>query len=199
MTVYSQDDEEKHIVEYFGTGVGRFLDIGAYNGVSFSNTRRLAELGWAGVCVEPSHNPFDSLQQLYRGQSRIQCVNVAVSTNPDGYVDLWETDDAVSTTDPAHRDLWSKKATFRQVKVANWHIDTFLQQHPGPYDFISIDTEGTSARLALCDARSWAIAIAKAQAICIEHDGRIAELDELFIRGGFKRKLLTPQNLLFAR
>lgn len=197
--MYSQDDEERHIVEYFGTGVGRFLDIGAYNGVSFSNTHRLAELGWTGVCVEPSRNPFDSLKQLYRGQDRIQCINVAVSTNPDGLVEFWETDDAVSTTDPAHRELWSKKATFRSVKVTNWHINTLLREHPGPYDFISIDTEGTSAKLALTSDGLWPLTVWGAQMICIEHDNRIGELEDYFISRGFKQKLLTPQNLLFAR
>ena len=36
--MYSQRDEELHILGYFGDKVGRFIDIGAYDGKSFSNT-----------------------------------------------------------------------------------------------------------------------------------------------------------------
>jgi len=54
--MFSQNDEEKHIVRFFRDKIdkGSFLDIGAYNGKAFSNTHRLALNGWSGVCLEPS-------------------------------------------------------------------------------------------------------------------------------------------------
>lgn len=57
MRNYSQNNEQEIILNYFGDFKGRFLDIGAYNGVDISNTRALLELGWSGVLVEP--NPFN--------------------------------------------------------------------------------------------------------------------------------------------
>ncbi len=60
--MYSQNDEERVILELVGDGKGRFLDIGAFDGVMFSNTRALVERGWCGICVEP--NPFTFLKLL---------------------------------------------------------------------------------------------------------------------------------------
>ena len=47
--MYSQNNEEEIIVAEFermGVTTGRFLEIGAYDGKGFSNTFRLAQLGW---------------------------------------------------------------------------------------------------------------------------------------------------------
>jgi FkbM family methyltransferase len=57
MKNYSQNDEQEVILKYFGDFKGRFLDIGAYNGVDLSNTWALLELGWQGTFIEP--NPFN--------------------------------------------------------------------------------------------------------------------------------------------
>lgn len=76
--MFSQYDEEKYILEAVmpvgglpvtidvtGEGwlrpsiaPGRFLDIGGWHPVIFSNTRALVEIGWEGVIVEPSPGPF---------------------------------------------------------------------------------------------------------------------------------------------
>lgn len=62
MKNYSQNTEQDIILKYFGTFVGRFLDIGAYNGLDISNTRALLERGWSGVLVEP--NPFNTVELI---------------------------------------------------------------------------------------------------------------------------------------
>lgn len=51
--MYSQNQEEKYILNHFKDKQGTFLDLGAYNGKELSNSRALVELGWAGCCVEP--------------------------------------------------------------------------------------------------------------------------------------------------
>lgn len=40
--MFSQNQEEKYTLEYFKNFKGRFLDIGAADGVGLSNTRALA-------------------------------------------------------------------------------------------------------------------------------------------------------------
>ena len=54
MKDYSQTGEQQVIFDYFGPEFkGTFLDIGANDGVTFSNTYGLSLKGWRGVCVEP--------------------------------------------------------------------------------------------------------------------------------------------------
>lgn len=59
---YSQYGQDKMILEILGYKKdGFFIDIGANDGISFSNTKCLEELGWKGICVEPDNNVFEKL------------------------------------------------------------------------------------------------------------------------------------------
>ena len=61
MNDFSQWGEQTHILQYFGPRTGRFLDLGAHDGVHLSNTRALALLGWQGVLVEADPERFVQL------------------------------------------------------------------------------------------------------------------------------------------
>lgn len=65
----SQYGEGARILEYFGDTKGVFLDIGAYDGVTYSNTRPLFESGWGGVLVEPNPFAFVDLARNYASAS----------------------------------------------------------------------------------------------------------------------------------
>ena len=73
---YSQNNEQALILSYFQRRIGNFLDLGANDGKTLSNTYALSQLGWSGVCVEPSPLAFERLRALRR--SDVQCLNVAV-------------------------------------------------------------------------------------------------------------------------
>ena len=53
MNYYSQFEQDKFVYENFFQGKtdGYFVDIGAHDGTTFSNSRFFEELGWTGVCV----------------------------------------------------------------------------------------------------------------------------------------------------
>jgi len=54
---------------------GFFVDIGAYDGISNSNTFLLEQNGWKGICFEPNPNVFSRLRE-----NRIcNCCNMAIS------------------------------------------------------------------------------------------------------------------------
>lgn len=82
MNHYSQNDEQEVILEFFGERIGQFLDIGAFDGPTLSNTWALVELGWHGTMVEP--NPcsvvklMNSVHQLDNPE-RIQIIAAACS------------------------------------------------------------------------------------------------------------------------
>ena len=61
----SQLGQDILVDEYFGGKRGGvFVDIGAYDGVTFSNTLMLErERGWTGVCIEPLPDVFAELRQ----------------------------------------------------------------------------------------------------------------------------------------
>jgi hypothetical protein len=64
------------VVHYFGGACGgTFVDIGANDGVTISNSHALEEsLGWQGVCVEPHPGAF---AKLVKNRPRCARVNAA--------------------------------------------------------------------------------------------------------------------------
>lgn len=54
---------------------GYFVDIGAYDGISNSNTFLLEQNGWQGICFEPNLNAYVKLNK----NRKCLCCNMAIS------------------------------------------------------------------------------------------------------------------------
>jgi len=62
-TNYSQLDQDLWILSKFDKDYkGFFIDIGAHDGISLSNSFLLEQNGWHGACVEPSVTEFEKLK-----------------------------------------------------------------------------------------------------------------------------------------
>ena len=64
---YSQSGQDKYLNEviFKGKKNGIFLDIGANDGITYSNSYFFEkELGWKGVCVEPIPSTYEKLNVL---------------------------------------------------------------------------------------------------------------------------------------
>lgn len=63
--IYSQCGQDTFVLDYFKNKKnGVFVDIGASNGISFSNTYELEkEYGWTGICFEPNPMAFEKLEK----------------------------------------------------------------------------------------------------------------------------------------
>ena len=59
---YSQHGEDNLVESILPGGVSSFIDIGANDGVLFSNTFKFAKGGAYGLCVEPSLSSFRKLK-----------------------------------------------------------------------------------------------------------------------------------------
>lgn len=142
--MYSQNDEEKWILEYYGKFKGRFLDIGAHNGIALSNTRALVDLGWSGVCVEPAPTIFSELLQLYERSTTVKVVNCAVDVesklkfffdNDGGYV---------STLSKEHQEYFSKEhgSGYRGMYLKTIRIEELFECFGFDFNFLNLDIEG---------------------------------------------------------
>ena len=65
MKSYSQNNEQKHILEFFNGKKGTLLSIGENDGQTYSNAYALIQLGWISALVEPSEIAFNKLKELY--------------------------------------------------------------------------------------------------------------------------------------
>lgn len=199
LTDWSQSGEEAMILPWaVRHGQGRWLDIGAADGSSASNTHALALEGWPGVAVEPAAGYFAHLANLYADRPDVECVQAAVVTEPAPLVRFYLSDDLVSTTDEAHVKTWGKIATFNALYVGAVTVAELLSCFPGPYDFASIDTEGTSVELWDELRRLDAFAPGALAVIEAEDGGERWQIQRACL-DGWARVGVTPNNVLLER
>lgn len=126
----------------------RFLDIGAYDGKTFSNTLALTERGWGGTLVEASPHAFIALKAQYKhrridakdgsGYNLVQaCLGFDWRLRK-----FWDSPDAVATDDPKHEEKWRSLGQYQEIMVPELPLTALLESCPGPYHFINIDVEG---------------------------------------------------------
>lgn len=193
--MYSQNQEEHYIIEHFKHHAsGRFLDIGAYDGKTFSNTFALAVHGWDGVCVEPSPGPFLGMMKAYEDKPNIKLVNAAVSYKGSGLIEFADSDgDAVSTTSKAHEAQWSKVRKFQHIYVNTISVGDIMHTFGEHYDFLSLDVEGTNVEIL----KTIPLAIMNPSLICIEHESRFDEI--LGYCKGYSEIHRNGENLIMKR
>lgn len=208
--MYSQNDEEEVIARKFDGRVGSFLDIGAYDGVNMSNTRRLAELGWSGVLVDGSSFSFRRLFDLYRGDKKMTLINAMITGDHQAKERMrlmWESPHSgVSTMEVENYEKWKDyvknipipgtefSEIYVPVVTMKEVLDLAYSINP-VIDFVSIDVEGASSDLSL----QFEPDRFRTSMICIEHDGRKEELVEHFRPMGFSVDLVNGENLIVSR
>jgi len=204
MKNFSQNNEQQVILNYFKDFKGTFIDIGANDGETLSNTRALALNGWCGVLVECSPKAFRKLKSLYEGSKKgcFYMYEVAIGNNNGKAIlhesgPLMSSEDVglVSSLDKEEVKRFSRTVAYEQVEVKVFRWKTFLNRlYTKEFDFISIDIEGGEIDVLK------QMDLSATKLICVETNGsqdKKKEFDTLL--EGFKVIYTSPENLIFAR
>ncbi len=169
---------------------GYFVEFGAHDGTSHSNTKLLEErFGWSGILAEPNPAMAATLRETRSATVDTRCVWNVSGTE----VDLLLTRDAELSTvsDHAQRDLHTDtrlNTAVDTVTVATVSLDDLLDQYqaPGEIDFLSVDTEGTELRIL----QAFTFAKHRPRLVAVEHNRRQTEreLDTLMFANGYERR-----------
>jgi FkbM family methyltransferase len=149
MTYYGQHKEDEYIASLFlNKRDGVCIEVGAYDGISLSNTLHFEEKCWRALCIEPIKVAYEKCRQI-----RKECYNCCIS---DGdYVDkeftIFHLNDnlcAISSLEPDQRLIESHKHLITGTEKCNVKVrslNSLLSElnFPKSIDFISIDTENT--------------------------------------------------------
>jgi len=142
---YSLLGEDKYVNEQFfhNKDGGFFVDIGANDGITQSNTFFFEKtLGWKGICVEPVPSAFEEL----RRNRNCFCVQGCVS-NYEGTAEFMEFDlslvsGLVNVMDPRHLQRWGR-VPHKIITVPCYLPMNILSQYDVCHiDYLSVDTEG---------------------------------------------------------
>jgi FkbM family methyltransferase len=141
---FSQAGEDLKVEELIGQ-VRWFVDIGAHDGISVSNTLYFALLGAHGICFEPVRETFAKLRWLHILNPRVRTVKCGISDQSRKATMI--AADFVSylpeTEDLAHTKL-SKIHESTSETVALLRFEDAIEglNLPAECDLLSIDVEG---------------------------------------------------------
>ena len=197
--MYSQNNEEEIILKYYSIykpTVTRFLDIGAYNGINFSNTYELTKRGWGGVCVEPVDKIFESLTKTHGENDKIQLIKCAVDDKETEQT-FYECEDATSTFSPEWRDRWEGAGVkYTTKKLITVSMDSLFEKIGFDFSFINIDVEKNNISLfRTMDFSKFPLL----QLLCIEHDNENKEIQNHLSEFGFTQLLFNQENIILGR
>jgi FkbM family methyltransferase len=143
---YSQDGEDTKIREMLHD-VRFFIDIGAYDGITDSNTFLFAVGGAGGICFEPVPETFIKLSALYRLRPGItcRCCGISDATSEATIAPMQGLSFLPGTEDPAHSAhhpvlLEAKERAVVQLKTFDEATNGIFI--PDTVDLLNIDVEG---------------------------------------------------------
>jgi FkbM family methyltransferase len=134
--------------EFAGRRDGYFVEVGAYNGESYSNTFYFEKsLGWTGVLVEADPALADKCVAVRPGGRTINCAAVAPGSPSEvtfEVVDGCQWVSSLSVSKSMLKRIEDIPVTIRRVTVPARTLDAILEECGAPkgIDFISIDVEG---------------------------------------------------------
>lgn len=203
--IYSQNNEQEVIADFFKNFKGTYLDIGANDGKIFSNVYALALNGWEGASVEPSVKAYQQLQNNYQQFQGAELYNIAIAGH-DGTITLHESGSLVgkedvslvSTTIEAELKRWKPAAiefTPIEVDCRTWKSFYNISKYK-MFDFVSIDIEGAELTV-LPDMDFDAMGT---RLVCVEWNGQNLGLFNAILEPfGFRIIHTNPENLIYAR
>ena len=142
---YSQFGQDLDVVEYFKhKKKGYFIDVGATNGITGSNTYLLEKkYNWNGICIEPQDNTY---HELIRNRD-CHTDNSLLFSKKGKTFDFSNAGDLGGITDYIDKHLGAKKS--KQTKKTTNTLNNILIKYNAPkyIDYMSLDTEGSELEI----------------------------------------------------
>lgn len=127
---------------------GVFVEVGAFDGESCSNTSFLADLGWHGLYIEPVPRFADMCARRHRGNPNVQVATCAIGET-EGVIEL-NIGSILTTADPAMKQAYDQFDWAQpfledgKIQVRQFPLATVLKEARAPkrFDLLVVDVEG---------------------------------------------------------
>jgi hypothetical protein len=176
---FSYSSEERIIGKYIDELLPRdhsqtVVDIGAGNGVRWSNTYSLFQKGWKGVGIEADSEKFSRLVRAYKNLPEAQACHSTAA--PDNIVPLLkslgvESGFSVLSLDIDGNDYWVLKAVLSEFRPA-LIVTEINEKIPPPLRFLCKYTPDSNLRYHF-----YGYSIAVLEDLCEEHGYGLLELE----------------------
>lgn len=139
---FGEDALLEAIFNRIGTDNKWCLEVGAADGIFFSNTRKFIQEGWSAVQIDPDEGFYEGLKERYKDNPKVHCINAFVTLTPGERLDDILTsvgapidiDLLVIDVDGQDFHLWNSIVKYRpRVVVAEYNsaVDPMYIPEPG--------------------------------------------------------------------
>jgi hypothetical protein len=155
--------EQQAVLSWAAGKHGSFVDLGCYDGETYSNTAAIADLGWPGVCVDAAPDAAGACARRYAARDDVEVIVAAFSAEASaGPVTIhWSPDAMYTAAVASERD----DVVLVPVSIPRLDLGWFagrVAALPAPL-FCSIDLEGLSLQ-----ALGWLLEHAEPECVCVE-------------------------------
>lgn len=193
---YSQNTEDLVIEALLGE-VNSFIDIGANDGITLSNSYYFTQRGARGLCFEPVSLSYRKLLLYHLFNPKVKCINEALSDEDKlatvcvkGYEGL------ESSIETAQKKTESKNFV-KKERVKARSLSHWIRKYPSfqTPDFVSIDAEGHEAEIL----EGVDFKILKTKCFIIETDKvEISDIDKHLKKEGYMLTLTNGLNTFWC-
>lgn len=204
---YSQCEQDKFVNETFFKNYrnGVFVDIGAHDGISLSNTYFFEkELEWTGICLEPLPHVFNQLQQNRKCLCLCGCISTEEhnSTQPflqvSGYPEMLSG--LLNKFDPQHlsrirHEIQEYGGSYKIIDVTCYNLNQLLENAGIHHvNFLSLDTEGGEFEIL----QNFDFSKCQIDVITVEDNYKVYPFISLLADKGFEFVTTLHQDLIFV-
>jgi FkbM family methyltransferase len=184
---------------------GKCIEVGATDGVYYSNTYHFEKNGWECLCIEPVLDTFNKLKN-----NRKNCLNFAISSKNKDDVDFelftikgvdqphsamsgLQVDDVLVNDIQKHFSNVERKTIKTQTRRLDWCIENYFNYDE--IDFISIDTEGNELDVL----KSFNVNSYNLKLLIIENNYNTPEIENYLKQFGWKKDQRSFVNDFFVK
>lgn len=155
MKDYSQYGEQEILLSHFeNISSGTLVDIGAADGITNSNSKKLIELGWKAFLIEPGKKNYEKLVNLHSNNQNVKLFRIGLGDenikNSIFYTDKNDEYEQISTFSK-EQYIWCEdyfKCDFVKDEVDLVSSNDFFEENNLFHvNFISIDAEGYDSKI----------------------------------------------------
>ncbi|NNC88895.1 MAG: FkbM family methyltransferase, partial [Akkermansiaceae bacterium] len=199
---FSQTGEDRFIHYLLDVAkAGFYVDVGCNHPLHKSNTLRLYQRGWRGLCIDGNPELIDLFQRV-RPLDNAVCEIVSDEEKEIEFIVAKQT--AVSTVSEEHAAEWiGDEGVARRIKTTAKTLTSILDENDVPKDFelLSVDVEGHDLEVM----RSLDFHIYRPQVVVCEIHGfdllhpERSEIYRLLVEAGYTLKGYASFNAFFVR
>jgi len=146
LSVFSQHGEDLFLFTHAEGLTPTFLDIGAYDGITFSNSRYFRNFNWRLILVEANEEALEKAKELYKGDDKVSGFweFIVPIRNQWGYLE-YEADKWGLANVKTHNKE-TTKYTKRCITLSEFCGSLGLKERDD-IGILSIDIEGTELKV----------------------------------------------------